>query len=61
MFTRDFYDGSEIIQDGKEGAYYLGNELGPEEAMKLKFKLDVPEQCIGNFSSGNIFFWGEAI
>ena len=60
-FARNFYDGFEIIQDGKEGAYYLGNQLNPDGEMKIKFKLDVPEQCIGNFSSGDIFFWGEAI
>jgi hypothetical protein len=29
--------------------------------MALTFKLDLPEPCIGDFDSGKIYFWGEAI
>ena len=56
-----FYDGFEIIQDGKDGAYYLGNQIGTDQRMKLKFKIDVPEKCLGNFNNGEIYIWGQAI
>jgi hypothetical protein len=29
--------------------------------MSLIFRLNVPEPCNGNFNSGHIYFWGEAV
>ena len=56
-----FYHGFELIQQDSNGEYYGANELEPSESMNLRFKLDVPEDCVGNFNNGNIFVWGEAI
>ncbi len=56
-----FYNGFEIIQDGKEGAYYLGNQVREGQDMNVRFKIDVPKNCTGSFDNGNIYFWGEAI
>jgi len=38
-----------------------GNALAPGAEMALVFKLNMPEPCVGDFSDGSIFFWGEAI
>lgn len=38
-----------------------GNALSPGSEMALTFKLSMPEPCIGDFSEGKIYFWGEAI
>ena len=38
-----------------------GNVLSPGDEMSMTFKLSVPEPCNGNFDTGDIFFWGEAI
>jgi hypothetical protein len=57
-----FYDGFEIIQSPvKEGPYYIGNLLAPGAEMALTFKLNMPEPCNGNFDTGSIYFWGEAV
>ena len=67
-----FYDNAEIIQAGsgvppKSGnmpsplIYWPANILAPGAEMSLTFKLSLPEPCNGNFDSGEIFFWGEAI
>ncbi|MFH1510530.1 MAG: hypothetical protein ABIF10_02470 [Candidatus Woesearchaeota archaeon] len=37
------------------------NVLTYGSEMTLTFKLELPEPCIGDFSSGHIYFWGEAI
>ena len=29
--------------------------------MALTFRLDLPEPCNGDFDTGSIYFWGEAI
>ncbi len=39
----------------------IGNELTPGSDMALTFRLDLPEPCNGDFNSGSIYFWGEAI
>jgi hypothetical protein len=60
----NFYNNYEIIPKNKDPIlpdYYLANELNPKDEMKLKFKIDVPSLCKGNFNQGNIFIWGEAI
>ncbi len=43
------------------GGYYLGNVLSPGAEIALTFRLALPEPCNGDFDSGSIFFWGEAI
>jgi len=68
-FTTDFYNDAEIIADTSTGAltiggiagYYNGNTLTSGAEIALTFKLGLPEPCIGDFSSGQIYFWGEAI
>lgn len=71
VFSRDFYNDAEIIRnpgtdtsgtfdiDGLE--YHAGNTLSPGAEIALNFKLGLPEPCTGDFSTGDIFFWGEAI
>ena len=62
-FNTDFYNDAEIMQP--IGPYYpgyqLGNVLAPGAEIALTFKLGLPEPCVGDFSEGDIFFWGEAI
>ena len=56
-----FYDNNEIIPARPQGPYYVANLLAPGAEMALTFRLDLPEPCNGDFDSGQIFFWGEAI
>lgn len=57
-----FYDNNEIIQAGPApGPYYGANILAPGAEMALTFRLDLPEPCNGDFDTGSIYFWGEAI
>jgi hypothetical protein len=37
------------------------NFLAPGAEMSVTFQLDLPEPCNGDFDTGDIFFWGEAI
>ena len=66
-FDRSMYYEAEIIQSGfqQEGpgpaGYYRGNLLAPGAEMALTFRLDLPEPCNGDFDTGDIYFWGEAI
>jgi hypothetical protein len=64
-FTRDFYNDAEIISNDALSiggiAYDAGNVLTPGAEIAMTFKLGLPEPCVGNFDSGDIFFWGEAI
>src|SRR3989344_2214976 len=41
--------------------YSPGNVLSPGSEVALTFRLALPEPCNGDFSSGSIFFWGEAV
>lgn len=43
------------------GAANPGNTLTPGSEIALTFKLSMPEPCVGDFSEGQIYFWGEAI
>ena len=71
VFARDFYNDAEIIRNpgtGNSGLldidgvdYHAGNTLSPGAEIALNFKLGMPEPCVGDFSTGDIFFWGEAI
>lgn len=45
----------------EDGDWNKGNALSPGSEMALTFKLNMPEPCIGDFSEGQIYFWGEAI
>lgn len=56
-----FYNGYEIIQAQQVGPYYTANLLAPGAEMSVTFKLDLPEPCNGDFNTGSINFWGEAI
>lgn len=56
-----FYDGFEILQDQKVGPYYTANLLAPGAEMAITFRLDLPEPCNGDFDTGSIYFWGEAV
>ena len=75
-FTRDFYNDAEIIQEdafgpfgslnigtfvGVPANYHNGNVLTPGAEIAMTFKLGLPEPCVGNFNTGDLFFWGEAI
>jgi len=60
-----FYNKCEIIQGATKvidnNNYYAGNVLSPGAEIALTFRLALPEPCNGDFDSGQIFFWGEAI
>ncbi len=61
-FETSFYGNNEIIQTTTgETSYSPGNILAPGAEMALTFRLDLPEPCNGDFDSGAIYFWGEAI
>ncbi len=66
-WDRSMYEEAEIIQAnpktdaGGGPKYYGANILSPGSEMALTFKLDLPEPCNGDFDSGSINFWGEAI
>ncbi|MBS3080825.1 hypothetical protein J4221_05110, partial [Candidatus Pacearchaeota archaeon] len=66
QFHWDFYNDAEIIATDAENEYggveyFAGNVLSPGSEIALTFKLGLPEPCVGNFDTGDIFFWGEAI
>ena len=57
-------DGYEIIQDPffpATAPYFAGNVLSPGAEMAVTFRLNLPEPCNGDFDTGSIYFWGEAI
>lgn len=57
-----FYDNAEILQAGPAfGPYWTANVVSPGAEMALTFRLDLPEPCNGDFDTGQIYFWGEAI
>jgi len=56
-----FYNNAEILQEAQQGPYYMANILTPGAEMALTFRLDLPEPCNGDFDTGSIYFWGEAI
>ncbi len=41
--------------------YQAGNVLSPGAEIAITFRLALPEPCNGDFSQGQIYFWGEAI
>ena len=57
-----FYNRNEIIpSDVEYKDYHAGNILAPGAEMALTFRLELPEPCVGDFDTGSIYFWGEAI
>jgi len=57
-----FYDRAEILPVGPMNfGYYQPNILSPGAEMAITFRLNLPEPCNGDFDTGSIFFWGEAI
>ncbi len=56
-----FYNNNEIMQVQKVGPYYTANTVTPGAEMALTFRLNLPEPCNGDFDTGSIYFWGEAI
>jgi hypothetical protein len=56
-----FYKNNEIVQAQQVSPYYTANLLAPGAEMALTFRLDLPEPCNGDFDTGSIYFWGEAI
>jgi len=57
-----FYNNNEIMQVLQGfGGYYYANILSPGTEMALTFRLNLPEPCNGDFDTGAIYFWGEAI
>lgn len=56
-----FYDDAEIIQAQHQGPYWVANLLAPGAEMSVTFKLNLPEPCNGDFDTGSIYFWGEAV
>jgi hypothetical protein len=61
-----FYNNMEILQAPTSGGpgglvYWPGNVLAPGAEMAITFKLSLPEPCNGDFDTGSIYFWGEAI
>jgi hypothetical protein len=58
-----FYNNAEILQAGplQFGVYWPANILSPGSEMALTFKLTLPEPCNGDFDSGALYFWGEAV
>jgi len=62
----DFYNDAEIIATPALTTYntidyFSGNILSPGSELAITFKLGLPEPCVGDFSDGDIYFWGEAI
>jgi hypothetical protein len=43
------------------GNYFGHNLLSPGAEHSVVFRLNLPEPCNGDFDSGSLFFWGEAI
>ena len=61
-FDSTYYNSHEILQAQQVGgSYYTANVLAPGAEMALTFKLSLPEPCVGDFDTGQIYFWGEAI
>jgi hypothetical protein len=56
-----FYNNAEIMQVLPNGPYFMANVLAPGAEMAMTFKLTLPEPCNGDFDTGSIYFWGEAI
>lgn len=54
-------DGFEIIQGPQLGPYFPANTLSPGSELAVTFRLNLPQPCNGDFDTGSLYFWGEAI
>jgi hypothetical protein len=58
-------EGFELIQSsvgtGPGDIYFSGNILTPGSEAAVTFRLNLPEPCNGDFDTGSLSFWGEAI
>ena len=41
--------------------YFASNLLSPGSDIAITFRLIVPKPCSGNYDSGTLYFWGEAV
>ncbi|MFC1768996.1 hypothetical protein ACFLZX_04500, partial [Nanoarchaeota archaeon] len=41
--------------------YFAGNIISPGDEIAITFRLVLPEPCNGDFSDGQIYFWGTAV
>ena len=58
----NFYGLHEVIRtDAAAANYSPGNVLTPGSELAVTFRLSLPEPCNGDFDTGSINFWGEAI
>lgn len=57
----DIARGAAVASTVTELDWNAGNAISPGSEMALTFKLTMPEPCVGDFSEGQIYFWGEAI
>ncbi|MFH1590674.1 MAG: carboxypeptidase-like regulatory domain-containing protein [archaeon] len=62
----DIYGRQPIIEkdgtlDFNGKSYWGGNVLSPGSDIAITFRLHLPEPCNGDFTDGQVFFWGEAI
>ncbi len=62
-FDKSAYYEAEIMQPQVQPMppYYGGNVLAPGAEMAITFKLSLPEPCNGNFDTGSLYFFGEAV
>jgi hypothetical protein len=63
-FDRTMYNEAEILQANpiNGGAMgYAANLLAPGAEMAITFRLMLPEPCNGDFDTGAIYFFGEAV
>lgn len=61
-WDRSMYNTAEIIQANPDTlGYWRANLLAPGADIALTFRLNLPEPCNGDFDSGSIYFWGEAV
>jgi hypothetical protein len=60
--SKEIMGTEEFDDDGADLVYGdMANVLTPGSEMAITFRLMLPEPCNGDFDSGAIYFWGEAI
>ena len=59
--TRDDVVAGDSCSYNDDPEYSDGNQLTPGSEMALTLRLDLPAPCVGDFDTGNFFFWGEAV
>ena len=61
-FSSNFYNKNELIQiDPFAGQYYKASVIDPSHQAYITYKLNLPSPCVGNFDSGQMYIWAEAI